>query len=319
MKKILSLTLVAVILLSMIPTAFAAENNWQVGTKVEYTATANEQYTVTVPAKLAPAGSGTVILEGTWANNRIVTVTADPTVTLTNSIKADDQKVLDVTFDGISEAGSNTTSQKFTQDISVENIENALFGNWSGKFNYNVSPSDVQTVTKVKAGLYDANNVLLADWDTLVGEYNLSVETDYDYDIPSTSMAYLLENYSELSTGTKLIISNEVTKIGSHAFYPCKKMTNIDFEEGSKLSGIGYEAFDECRALERFVFPAAIKTIDQGIFHWGESLSYLEFEGTIEQWHSIIANSPNFNNYSCWDYGSVKELVCSDGTITFPE
>ncbi len=42
MKKILSLALAAVMLLSIIPTAFATENNWQGGTKVEYTAAANE-------------------------------------------------------------------------------------------------------------------------------------------------------------------------------------------------------------------------------------------------------------------------------------
>jgi len=129
--------LAAVLLVSAVPTALAT-NDYSQGTQVVYEATGSESYTITVPAQLAPGGNGTVTLSGTWADNRIVTVTADPTVTLTNSIKAEDQKVLNVHFDGISEAGSNTGSQTFTQGISVDNITDALFGTWSGKFNYNV-------------------------------------------------------------------------------------------------------------------------------------------------------------------------------------
>lgn len=142
MKKFISFLLAALMLVSAVPTTFAT-NDYTAGTKVEYTATGSESYTITVPAQLAPGGSGTVTLSGTWADNRIVTVTADPTVTLTNSIKAEDQKVLNVTFAGISEAGSNTGSQTFTEDVAVANIENALFGTWSGKFNYNVEVADV--------------------------------------------------------------------------------------------------------------------------------------------------------------------------------
>ena len=143
MKKILSITLAAVMLLSIIPTAFAAENNWQGGTKVEYTATANEQYTVTVPATLAPGASGDVVASGTWGSNRKLTVTADKDVTLTNSINAADQKVLDVTFAGIELTGSNTESVSDTKQVAVANITDAIFGTWSGTFNYNVAMSDV--------------------------------------------------------------------------------------------------------------------------------------------------------------------------------
>ncbi len=137
MKKIISLALAACMLLSIVPMASATRDYTQ-GTQVIYTSSGTESYTITVPALLAPGGDGTVTLSGTWADNRIITVTAEPTVTLTNSIKADDQKVLDVHFDGISEKGSNTGSQKFTEAVSVAAIENALFGTWSGTFYYNV-------------------------------------------------------------------------------------------------------------------------------------------------------------------------------------
>lgn len=138
MKKIVSLALAVIMLLSVCPMVYAADVDYTQGTQVVYEATSSEAYTITVPALLAPGGSGTVTLSGTWADNRTITVTADPSVTLTNSIKAEDQKVLTVYFDGISEAGSNTGSQTFTETVSVDNITNALFGTWSGKFNYNV-------------------------------------------------------------------------------------------------------------------------------------------------------------------------------------
>ena len=127
MKKILSLTLAALLLVSMIPTAMAAENNWQGGTKVEYTAATNEQYTVTVPATLAPGAAGDVVASGTWGSNRKLTVTADK----------------DVTFAGIELTGSNTESVSDTKQVAVANITDAIFGTWSGTFNYNVAMSDV--------------------------------------------------------------------------------------------------------------------------------------------------------------------------------
>lgn len=157
MKKILSLLLVGIMVMSMIPTAFAT-TNYTNGTQVEYDAAADdtigdsnndgspdnvEYYTVTVPAKLAPAGSGDVVAQGTWASNRKLNVTADETVTLTNTISGADEKVLDVTFPGISLVGSNTAAVSDTKVVSVADIEAALFGTWEGVFEYNVEMVDV--------------------------------------------------------------------------------------------------------------------------------------------------------------------------------
>lgn len=137
MKKFLSIFLSIAMVCSIVPFALAT-NDYTQGTLVQYIGTGSESYQITVPAQLRPGTSGTVTLEGTWAENRTVTVTADETVTLVNSIKASDTKVLDIDFDGISEAGSNVGSQTFTETVSVASISNAIFGTWSGKFNYNV-------------------------------------------------------------------------------------------------------------------------------------------------------------------------------------
>ena len=91
MKKILSLTLAVLMVVSAIPTAFAADVDYKNGTEVEYTGTRstveddgsvthNAEYTITVPALLAPGGSGTVTLEGYWPSDATVKVTAEEKV-----------------------------------------------------------------------------------------------------------------------------------------------------------------------------------------------------------------------------------------------
>ena len=147
MKKIVSLMLAIMMLMSAIPVAYATTTHTN-GTQVEYNAEADndgdgqpdnvESYTVTVPAKLAPASSGNVVAQGTWASARKLVVTADKDVTLTNNINAADEKVLTVTFPGIELVGSNTAAVSDTKVVSVGNIEAALFGTWEGVFNYNV-------------------------------------------------------------------------------------------------------------------------------------------------------------------------------------
>lgn len=155
MKKILSLLLVGVMVFSMIPAAYATnvyenpDENTQMGTDVAYTgsrttieddgsATHDVEYTITVPAKLAPAGSGTVLLEGMWPSDATVKVTADPSVEMVNSINSADKKTLAVTFTPIELAGNNTVAVSDDETVSVADISAALFGTWNGKFNYNV-------------------------------------------------------------------------------------------------------------------------------------------------------------------------------------
>ena len=145
MKKIISAGLVGLIALSSIPMALAT-TDYTNGTQVKYEGQGDAQYTITVPALLAPEGSGTVTLSGTWASDCKVKVTADTSVELTNSINANDKKTLTVSFDGIEKYGDNTAVVTATEAVSVGAIDNALFGTWTGKFNYNVEYVEPETV-----------------------------------------------------------------------------------------------------------------------------------------------------------------------------
>ena len=146
MKKILSLGLAVTMAMAALPVAYAADETvaHTQGTQVTYTnAAAKEEYTVTVPALLTPGGeAGTVIASGTMASNRKLTVTAPETITLVNSINEANTKTLDINFDDITMNGDNTQAVSAQADISVEAIENALFGTWSGTIIYTVTPGD---------------------------------------------------------------------------------------------------------------------------------------------------------------------------------
>lgn len=153
MKKIVSLLLVLAMAVSIVPMALATRD-YTGGTDVVYDATADndndgqpdsaEAWSVTVPALLAPGEEGDVVASGTWASNRKLVVTADATVTLSNSINSADQKVLDISFDGIELVGSNTAEVSSTVVVGVADIADALFGTWSGTFTYDVEMGDVQ-------------------------------------------------------------------------------------------------------------------------------------------------------------------------------
>lgn len=142
MRKIISLALVACMAFSIIPVA-SATRDYSQGTEVTYVGQSSESYTITVPALMAPGDEGTVTLSGVWPSNRTVTVTADQTVTLVNSINSSDEKVLNVIFPTLAKDGNNEEAKTYTQPISVAAMPaDALFGTWSGTFYYNVSVAD---------------------------------------------------------------------------------------------------------------------------------------------------------------------------------
>jgi hypothetical protein len=97
---------------------------------------AEEAWTVTVPAAMEPGDTAAVSATGTFDSTRKLVVDAADTVTLLNSITGADAKVLAVTFAGIELAGSNTEAVDATADISVADIEDALFGTWYGTLTY---------------------------------------------------------------------------------------------------------------------------------------------------------------------------------------
>lgn len=148
MKKILSLALAVLMLVSALPVAYAAEGetSHENGTQITYIGSQEEAaggsgavWTVTVPAKMQPGQTGTVTAQGTWATDQFINVHAPETVTLTYGAQSMD---VDISWAnescGFSKIGSNTETVTHSVDITVAEASR-LFGEWTGLIEYTVA------------------------------------------------------------------------------------------------------------------------------------------------------------------------------------
>ncbi len=120
----------------------------------------------------------------------------------------------------------------------------------------------ISVLPTAAAGLYDENDNLLASWDALVNTYGMDVAGDYNptttsanyYKTKTSSPYYVLTNYSELTTGTKLILGDDVTEIEWYAFCDCAGLTEIVFP--ASLTAVGYQAFYGCDNITTVYFAS---------------------------------------------------------------
>ena len=120
-------------------------------------------------------------------------------------------------------------------------------------------------------GAYDANNVMLASWDELVNDYGLDVQSNYSivsYKTSPSSMYSVINNNELLNSTTKIIMGDDVTKIGVCAFYGCTELTSITI--GNSVISIGSLAFStnarEPNSLESIIIPESVTSIDSRSF-----------------------------------------------------
>lgn len=161
MKKILSLALATLMLVSIVPTVFAAENetDYTNGTAITLNGTGTEEYTVTVPAKMVPGDTGTVKAEGTWAADKFLNVGVPSTVTLTYGAQSMDVAVTGGSFSLI---GNSVDPVSKEVDVSIEEASR-LFGTWEGVLEYSVDL--IQKGDVNRDGVIDAADVqILKDY-----------------------------------------------------------------------------------------------------------------------------------------------------------
>ena len=220
-----------------------------------------------------------------------------------------------------------TTTEGFSNDIegNETNVDsNGADGNTTPTPNPTPGEGEqggTQEPVQLEAGLYDANNNLLADWDTLVSTYGMDVEKDYTYSSYNTdesSPYYVLTNISELRKGIRLVFPNSVNKIGNYAFY---KMRQLSIDVGVNVATIGDFAFYDSFVYSltgaqvqdgEMIIPDCVINIGENAFAFNDEFDTLVIGSNV----SYIGNSAFFNCSSLIDI-TLGENIIGIGSRAF--
>lgn len=170
----------------------------------------------------------------------------------------------------------------------------------------------------LQAGLYDANDNLVASWDELVNTYGMNPTISYSsssssstyYKTCKTSPYYVLTKNSKLSSGVKLVIGNIGTSIPSRLFFECEQLTDIIVPEGVKT--LSSYCFGQCAGLKNITLPNTITSISTYVFYYCDNLLELTIPDGVTK----------LSNQMCIYCESLKSVVIpstvtSIGTQTF--
>lgn len=114
----------------------------------------------------------------------------------------------------------------------------------------------------------------------------------------------------------KLYVNNELLKvlevpksiqtIADYAFYGCASLEKVVISD--TVTTIGKDAFGGCSNITEVVIANSVTSIGDYAFASCSALEKITFNGKVAQWNEIIKGK-------YWK-GSIKEVVCTDETIT---
>lgn len=120
----------------------------------------------------------------------------------------------------------------------------------------------------MKPGIYDDKNNLIKSWDELIEE-GLEVSSNYNF---FDALRNQHSGFSIISkyNPSKIIFSDNITKIGNNAFATCASLKEIVL--GKRIKTVGADAFSNCRNLETVSFNENLEYLETQSFSWCTSL-----------------------------------------------
>lgn len=88
-----------------------------------------------------------------------------------------------------------------------------------------------------------------------------------------------------------LEIPSSVTSIATEVFWRCEGLESVTLPEG--ITVIGNNVFRKCSSLKNIRIPSAVTTIDDQAFYGCEELADVYYAGSESQWQAITVNSGN--------------------------
>ena len=116
------------------------------------------------------------------------------------------------------------------------------------------------------------------------------------YDSRNNCNAIIETSTNTLIQGCKnTVIPNNITSIGSSAFYNCSGLTSIDLSGCTSLTSIGYGAFQYCKGLTSIVIPANVTKIGAYAFRNCTNLTSITFEDTSTWYYGTSSNQSSMS------------------------
>ena len=95
----------------------------------------------------------------------------------------------------------------------------------------------------------------------------------------------------------KLIIGNDVSKIGDYAFYRCSKLTSVTI--GHSVTSIGHYVFSGCSRLTSVIIPNSVTDIGDGAFAGCSDMKSVTIGKSVE----------SIGDYTFYDCGNLTEII----------
>lgn len=155
-------------------------------------------------------------------------------------------------------------------------IGNYAFGYCSNLTSVNI-PSSLKEVGSW--AFRECNSLNYVNLEDLSSWASINFSSSY-----SNPISYAKSLYLNNEIVTTINLSDDVTNIGSYAFYYCESITEVNLP--SNLTEIGKYAFAYCSNIESMNIPSSLKTIGEWVFRSCSSLTKVNVTD-LSSWASI--------------------------------
>ncbi len=132
----------------------------------------------------------------------------------------------------------------------------------------------------MEPGLYDKDNNLIKSWAGLTF-MGFDIEKNYGPDNVYSEESSGYRILEKRCSGTKLVISDKVVKIGSFALAACSQLTDIVIPDS--VLYIGESAFYKCSNLKEITIPETVKRVGGGSLNTCKNLKKAIIKANIKE------------------------------------
>ena len=163
---------------------------------------------------------------------------------------------------------------------------------------------------------------LISNIDLLIPQSIKSGNNDYE------SYRILSNAFCHVQKITSVFIPKTIKQIDQNAFYDCKNLKTVTFEEGSKLQIIMSRAFNQCHSLESLYLPPSLKTLEDSAIGNYRALKKIIYCGRSD-FSKINSTFPDFGYentkiyavmglYKFEKFGIVEDVILTNKCIYNP-